>query len=68
MAWKKLKKRSLTDNLAIERKAMTEFDGAHEQDDWTDETFSASNKAKHGKLAWLPLMIFKVPLLQSWYG
>lgn len=65
MAWKNLKQRSLADNLAVEHKAITELDAAHELIDW--DRLEKLLADMRGKLAWPPLMMFKAMLLQSWY-
>ena len=70
MAWKNLAQRSLADSLAIEHKAITELDDAHNLIEWSRiETLLAGiHNKKRGELAWPPLMMFKALLLQSWYG
>lgn len=69
MAWKNLKQRSLADTLIVEHATLTELDDVHALLDWSKleaHLISIHNKAA-GEKAWLPLMMFKALLLQSWY-
>lgn len=70
MAWKNLKQRSLADSLAVEHKAITELDDAHDLIEWPriERLLEGIHSKKRGELAWPPLMMFKALLLQSWYG
>lgn len=70
MAWKLLQQQTLADVFISEHNAIKELDGLNALIDWKSiESYmtEVNNKVK-GNLAWPPLMMFKILLLQSWYN
>ena len=70
MSWKNLKQNSLADALLVEHAALTELDDMDQMIDWhrIEALLIGIHNKAHGQQAWLPLMMFKALLLQSWYA
>jgi hypothetical protein len=70
MSWKQLSQSSLADSLASHHKSLEELDDIHELLDWTriEAHLKDMFSSKRGEPAWPPLLMFKIMLLQQWYG
>ena len=70
MAWKKLKQRSLADDLVSEHEALTELDDVNDFMDWQaiEDLLCDIHAKRRGNSAWPPLFMFKALLLQSWHN
>lgn len=70
MAWKNLAQTDLSDALIQHHEALEELDGINQLIDWTliEAKLSDIHNKTKGSQAWPPLMMFKVLLLQGWYG
>jgi len=70
MAWKNLKQRSLAESMMIEHEALKELDSVNELIDWSrlERLLQGIHARTKGEKSWPPLLMFKVLLLQSWYG
>jgi IS5 family transposase len=70
MAWKNLAQTDLSDALAQHHQALEELDGINALMDWSrlERQLSGLHDKERGEQAWPPLPMFKMLLLQSWYG
>lgn len=70
MAWKNTLQQSLADVLIHEHDALTELDDIQNLIDWTmiESQLSTIHNNPMGEKAWPPLVMFKILLLQAWYG
>ena len=70
MAWKNLAQTDLSDALIQHHQALEELDGINAVIDWSrlERQLSGLHNKERGEQAWPPLLMFKVLLLQSWYG
>ena len=70
MAWKNLAQTDLSDALIRHHQALNELDGINAVIDWSrlELQLSELHNKERGEQAWSPLLMFKVLLLQSWYG
>ena len=70
MSWKKLNQLSLSDSLASHHKALEELDDIHTLLNWSqiEHHLKELFNSKRGEPAWPPLLMFKILLLQQWYG
>lgn len=70
MAWKNLEQKTLVDAMLIGYAALKELNDVHELIDWArlENKLSGMHTSKRGERAWLPLLMFKPLLLQSWYA
>jgi len=70
MAWKNLAQTDLSDSLIQHHESLEELDGINQLIDWTliEAQLLGIHNKKQGEHAWLPLMIFKILLLQIWYS
>jgi IS5 family transposase len=70
MAWKNLAQTDLSDALIQHHQALEELDGINGMIDWSrlEPQLSELHNKERGEQAWPPLLMFKVLLLQSWYG
>ncbi len=70
MAWQNLTQTDLSDALIRAHKALEKLDGIDQLIDWSilEAQLSGIHSKKHGEQGWLPLLMFKVLLLQSWYN
>lgn len=69
MSWKNTNQGGLVDGFIIEHKALTKLDNLNEVIDWdkiTKKMRTIHNK-KEGNMAYPPIMMFKILLLQAWY-
>jgi len=70
MSWKNTQQTSLADALVIEHKSLSELDDVHNIINWTEieQTLSGLYSSVRGAPAYPPLMMFKILILQAWYG
>lgn len=70
MSWKNVSQLGLADALLSEHPSLNALDNVHQILNWTEieAALSALYPSKQGKPAFPPLMMFKILLLQAWYG
>lgn len=70
MAWKNLTQNSLTDALASHHSALEELDAVHDIINWKqiEKSLSSLYQETRGAPSYPPLMLFKILILQAWYG
>jgi len=70
MAWKNLTQNSLTDALASHHSALEELDAVHDIINWKqiEKSLSSLYQGTRGAPSYPPLMLFKILILQAWYG
>lgn len=70
MAWKNLRQQDFTDALVTHHKALEELDEVHEIINWSqiEQQLSHINTSESGAKSYPPLMMFKIMILQAWYG
>lgn len=70
MAWKNLQQQGLSDALLSHHEALEELDDVHEIINWSqiEQQLSHLNTSESGAKSYPPLMMFKIMILQAWYG
>lgn len=70
MAWKNLKQQNLSDALLSHHEALEELDDVHEIINWSqiEQQLSHLNTSESGAKSYPPLIMFKIMILQAWYG
>ena len=70
MAWKNLRQQDLSDALLSHHEALEELDDVHEIINWSQiqQQLSHLNTSESGAKSYPPLMMFKIMILQAWYG
>lgn len=70
MSWKNLAQNSLTDALASHHSAIEELDAVHDIINWKQiqKPLASLYQASRGAPSYPPLMLFKILILQAWYG
>ena len=70
MAWKNLRQQTLSDALISHHEALEELDDVHEIINWSqiEQQLSHLNTSDSGAKSYPPLMMFKIMILQAWYG
>lgn len=70
MAWKNLRQQDLSDALLSHHEALEELDDVHEIINWSqiEQQLSHLNTSELGAKSYPPLMMFKIMILQAWYG
>lgn len=70
MSWKNLSQFGLADALLSEHPSLEALDSVHEILNWSEieATLSGLYTSQQGKPAFPPLMMFRILLLQAWYG
>lgn len=70
MAWKNLRQQDLSDALLSHHEALEELDDVHEIINWSqiEHQLSSLFSSEEGAKSYPPLMMFKVMILQAWYG
>lgn len=70
MSWKNLNQNSLSDALASHHSAIEELDAVHDIINWKQiqKPLSSLYQGTRGAPSYPPLMLFKILILQAWYG
>jgi IS5 family transposase len=70
MSWKNLTQKSLTDALISHHSAIEELDAVHDIINWKQiqKPLSSLYQGTRGAPSYPPLMLFKILILQAWYG
>ena len=70
MSWKQTAQNSFADSLVVEHKSLSELDDVHNIINWPEieQTLSNLYSSKRGAPSYPPLMMFKILILQAWYG
>lgn len=70
MAWKNLQQQDLSDALISHHEALEELDDVHKIINWSqiEQQLSCINTSDSGAKSYPPLMMFKIMILQAWYG
>uniref|UniRef100_UPI003F69A5E6 transposase n=1 Tax=Candidatus Thiodubiliella endoseptemdiera TaxID=2738886 RepID=UPI003F69A5E6 len=70
MSWKQTAQNSFADSLVVEHKSLSEPDDVHNIINWPEieQTLSNLYSSKRGAPSYPPLMMFKILILQAWYG
>lgn len=70
MAWKNLRQQDLSDALISHHEALEELDAVHKIINWSqiEQQLSSLYTSESGAKSYPPLMMFKVMILQAWYG
>ncbi len=70
MSWKQTAQNSFADSLVVEHKSLSELDDVHNIINWNEieQTLSNLYSSKRGAPSYPPLMMFKILILQAWYG
>lgn len=70
MSWKNLTQKSLTDALVSHHSAIEELDAVHDIINWKQiqKPLSSLYRGTRGAPSYPPLMLFKILILQAWYG
>ncbi len=70
MSWKQTAQNSFADSLVVEHKSLSELDNVHNIINWPEieQTLSNLYSSKRGAPSYPPLMMFKILILQAWYG
>mgnify|MGYP001081422749 CR=1 FL=1 len=70
MAWKNLRQQDISDALLSHHEALEELDDVHEIINWSqiEQKLSHLNTSESGAKSYPPLMMFKIMILQAWYG
>ncbi len=70
MSWKQTAQNSFEDSLVVEHKSLSELDDVHNIINWPEieQTLSNLYSSKRGAPSYPPLMMFKILILQAWYG
>lgn len=70
MAWKNLRQQDLSDALLSHHEALEELDDVHEIINWSqiEQQLSHLYTSESGAKSYPPLMMFKIMILQAWYG
>lgn len=70
MSWKNLTQNSFSDALTSHHSAIEELDAVHDIINWKQiqKPLSSLYQGKRGAPSYPPLMLFKILILQAWYG
>ncbi len=70
MSWKNTQQNSFANSLVVDHKSLSELDDVHNIINWNEieQTLSNLYSSRLGAPSYPPLMIFKILILQAWYG